>query len=433
MGKPHPVDVHVHQVPGGVFMRRMRSSFRYLAGILVAIVVIIVICSNGENWRPMVKDHQVTGVRDSNNVGSVTTTRMRSQCDLFSGKWVFDNESYPLYKEGQCSFMSDQLACEKYGRKNLSYQYWRWQPHHCDLPRFNATALLETLRNKRLVFVGDSLNRGQWMSLVCLVEKTIPPSRKSMEIEGSLTIFKAIEYNATIEYYWAPLLVESNSDDPVEHRIPLADRTVRVNAIERHARHWNDADFLIFNSYLWWRKPTMKVLWGSFESSDSTCEEVEMVAGYKMALKTWSDWIQMHANHSKTQIFWVSMSPSHESSEEWGATKGLKCYNETEPIFKEGYQGSGSYPIMMQAVEDAIESLSTRGIKVQLLNITQLSEYRKDAHLSIYKKQWEPLTQEQLANPVSYADCFHWCLPGVPDTWNQLLYAYIFDRSMTLS
>ena len=46
---------------------------------------------------------------------------------------------------------------------------------------------------------------------------------------------------------------------------------------------------------------------------------------------------------------------------------------------------------------------------ITFLNITQLSSYRKDAHTSIYKQQWNPLTLEQLANPVSYADCVHWC------------------------
>lgn len=57
--------------------------------------------------------------------------------------------------------------------------------------RFNATALLERLRNKRLVFVGDSLNRNQWISMICLVDSAIPPAFKSMHNNGSINIFKA--------------------------------------------------------------------------------------------------------------------------------------------------------------------------------------------------------------------------------------------------
>lgn len=54
--------------------------------------------------------------------------------------------------------------------------------------------MLERLRNKRLVFVGDSLNRGQWVSMVCLVDSLIPPTLKAMHINanGSLVSFKAI-------------------------------------------------------------------------------------------------------------------------------------------------------------------------------------------------------------------------------------------------
>lgn len=101
------------------------------------------------------------------------------------------------------------------------------------------------------------------------------------------------------------------------------------------------------------------------------------------------------------------------------------CYNETEPIFEQGYRGRGSDSNMMNVVEKMIEGLKERGVRVQVMNITQLSEYRKDGHPSIFRKQWEPLTEEQIKNPSSYADCIHWCLPGVPDVWNKLLYAYI--------
>ncbi|KAL6337723.1 hypothetical protein AAG906_037317 [Vitis piasezkii] len=392
----------------------VRCSFHSLMGLLVATLVVAAVYMTGEGGR---------WLEDRKSICQNCGESSCSGCNLFSGKWVFDNRSHPLYKEKQCTFMSDQLACEKFGRQDLSYQNWRWQPHQCDLPRFNATALLERLRGKRLVFVGDSLNRGQWVSMVCLVDSSIPPNLKSMHTNGSLTTFKATEYNATIEFYWAPMLVESNSDDPVMHRLP--ERVVRVQAIEKHARHWTDADILVFNTYLWWRRSKMKVLWGSFESPDGIYKDVEMVRVYEMALKTWSDWLEVHVNRSKTQLFFVSMSPTHQRAEEWGAAEGQNCYSETELISQEGYWGNGSCRKMMGVVDDTIDRLKKRGVNVKVLNITQLSEYRKEGHPSIYRKQWEPLTEDQLSDPKSYADCIHWCLPGVPDVWNELLYAYI--------
>ncbi|XP_058734462.1 protein trichome birefringence-like 34 [Vicia villosa] len=406
--------IKVHQIVVLGKKLGIRITFHSLVAILTAILVVTAIyfTQEGREWS-----HEKTILDES-----------LSKCDMFSGKWVFDNESYPLYKEQECKFMSDQLACEKFGRKDLSYQNWRWKPHHCDLPRFNATILLEKLRNKRLVFVGDSLNRGQWVSMVCLVESSIPSSLKSMQTiaNGSLTIFKAKEYNATIEFYWAPLLVESNSDDPVNHRVP--DRIVRVQAIEKHAKYWTDVDVLVFNTYLWWRRHAMNVLWGSFGDPNGVYKKVRMVRVYEMALRTWSDWLEVHINRNKTQLFFVSMSPTHQRANEWGGTKGENCYKERDQIIEEGYSGNGSVPKMMQVVENVLQDLKTRGLKVEMLNITQLSEYRKEGHPSIYRKQWEPLTEEEISNPKTYADCIHWCLPGVPDTWNELLYAYVFSR-----
>ncbi|KAK2975275.1 hypothetical protein RJ640_010280 [Escallonia rubra] len=402
MAKAQQIGIVV--VPGS--WGSIRCSFHSLIALLVAILLAGAVYFSRDSAGPLYEDRTtLRKLRDDDSL---------SQCNLFSGKWVFDNKSYPLYKEKECTFMSDQLACQKFGRTDLSYQQWRWQPHHCDLPRFNATALLERLRHKRLVFVGDSLNRGQWVSMVCLVETAIPPKLKSMHTNGSLITFKATEYNASIEFYWAPLLVESNSDDPVAHRLP--DRIVRAQSIEKHAKFWTDADILVFNSYLWWRRSNMKVLWGSFQDSDGIYKEIEMLRSYEMAMKTWSDWLEIHVNRSKTQLFFTSMSPTHERAEEWGNSRDQNCYNETEPILKEGYSGNGSDPKMMRIVEAAIDELKARGLKVQMINITQLTEYRKEGHPSIYRKQWDPLTEEQISKPTSYADCIHWCLPGVPDT-----------------
>ncbi|KAL5180635.1 Protein trichome birefringence-like 34 [Glycine soja] len=362
----------------------IRNIFQSIVAILTSILVVtaIYLTQEGEQWS-----------NERNKFHSL------SKCNLFSGKWIFDNESYPLYKEQQCTFMSDQLACEKFGRKDLSYQNWRWKPHQCDLPRFNATALLERLRNKRMDGVCGGFTQQRPMGFN--VESSVPPTLKSIRTvaNGSLNIFKAEENNATIEFYWAPLLVESNSDDPLNHRV--AERTVRVQAIEKHAR------------------------WGSFGDPNGVNKRVGMVRVYEMALRTWFDWLEVHINRNKTKLFFVSMSPTHQKAHEWGGVKGDNCYKETDQITEEGYWGNGSIPSMMRVVENVIEDLNGRGLNVQLLNITQLSEYRKEGHPSIYRKQWEPLTEEQLSNPKTNADCIHWCLTGAPDAWNELLYAYI--------
>ncbi|XP_072975234.1 protein trichome birefringence-like 34 [Typha angustifolia] len=265
-----------------------------------------------------------------------------------------------------------------------------------------------------------------------MVESSISHDQKNITQKGSLRSFKAQEYNATIDFYWSPLLVESNCDHPINHRV--SSRIMRANSIEAHAKNWRNADILVFNSYLWWKKPRMKmkVIYNSFDEQHGSYQEVEMVQGFELALKTWSDWLQLNKKSTGTQLYYVSLSPTHVWGEEWGMPNNHNCYNESEPISIEGYTGRGSDYTMMRIVESTVENLRNKGLNVKILNITQLSEYRKDGHPSIYRKQWDTLSEDQLADPTSYADCTHWCLPGVPDVWNELLYTYIISNVQIL-
>ncbi|KAJ1692064.1 hypothetical protein LUZ63_008762 [Rhynchospora breviuscula] len=345
-------------------------------------------------------------------------------CNLFSGKWVRDAVTRPLYHEADCPFIQPQLTCLERGRPDKDYQFWRWQPFECDLPSFNATMMLEALRGKRMLYVGDSLNRGQFTSMVCLLQSVIPPNAKSFVTNGSLTVFTAMDYNATVEFYWAPFLLESNSDDAIVHRI--SDRMVRRDSINTHGDHWKGRDIVVFNTYLWWMTGLkMKILQGSYKDDEMQVVEVSTEDAYSLAINSMLSWVKQNMDLTRTRVFFTSMSPTHGKSQDWGGESGGNCYNQTTMIEDPNYWGSDSRKSIMRVITETLHEHQDE-VMVTFLNITQLSAYRKDAHTSIYKKQWNPLTPEQLANPVSYADCVHWCLPGLQDTWNELLFAKLF-------
>lgn len=88
---------------------------------------------------------------------------------------------------------------------------------------------------------------------------------------------------------------------------------------------------------------------------------------------------------------------------------------------KKGHWGTGSDKRIMKAVSDIVEKMK---VPVTVINVTQISEYRVDAHTSVYTETGgKLLTEDQKADPLHHADCIHWCLPGVPDTWNQIFLA----------
>jgi xyloglucan O-acetyltransferase len=88
---------------------------------------------------------------------------------MSNGKWVRETRE-PIYSNLTCSFLPEIRNCQKYG-KPLGYLYWRWKPDGCDLPRFEPKRFLDLVRGKKLAFVGDSLARDQYNSLLCLLSQ----------------------------------------------------------------------------------------------------------------------------------------------------------------------------------------------------------------------------------------------------------------------
>lgn len=50
--------------------------------------------------------------------------------------------------------------------------------------RLDGHRMLEMLRGKRLIFVGDSLNRNMWESLICILRNSVEDKSKVYEANG---------------------------------------------------------------------------------------------------------------------------------------------------------------------------------------------------------------------------------------------------------
>ncbi|XP_047309573.1 protein trichome birefringence-like 8 [Impatiens glandulifera] len=339
-------------------------------------------------------------------------------CDFSKGRWVWD-ETYPiqLYDE-DCPFLDPGFRCRKNGRLDKGYRNWRWQPENCLLPRFNASDFLNRSRNGRIVFAGDSIGRNQWESFLCMLSQGV--SNKSLIYEehgkpiskhrGFLS-FMFFEYNLTVQYYRLPFLV--TIDRPPLGAPKIVKGTIRVDKLHWYFDRWAGADVLVFNGGHWWNSDKTTKMGLYFQEGESVNMKMDVMDAFSKSLKTWRSWVLANFNAKRDFVFFCSFAPVHYRNGTWN--EGGNCDDNKEPETKQ--ENIQLEPQSNNLVSQVLEGMNS----AQLLNITYLSEIRKDGHPSKYREPGTPIDAPQ--------DCSHWCLPGVPDTWNELLYAHLLAKN----
>ena len=167
-------------------------------------------------------------------------------CDLFSGRWVYDN-TYPLWPGRSCPFATS-AQCEVLGRVDLLYSSLRWQPHGCSMPQWSGAEVREMLRGKRVLFVGDSLGRNQWEAMLCRLAEGVGHDRIE-EIAGTTTGssgYHFLDFNLRVEYIRAPWLV---SDVGHQENGEMHLRLEEVKA--GWGRKVHGADYVVLNLGHW--------------------------------------------------------------------------------------------------------------------------------------------------------------------------------------
>lgn len=177
-------------------------------------------------------------------------------CDVYQGRWV-QVSPYSLYNASECPFIERGFDCLANGRKDLNYLNWRWKPKDCDVPRFNVSDVLEMLRGKRIVFVGDSMSRSQWESMVCMLMSGVEDKKSVYEVNGN-EISKQIRFlgvrfsgfNFTVEFFRSVFLVQQGQVP--KHAPKRVKSTLRLDRLDDMSDQWVDSDVLIFNTGHWW-------------------------------------------------------------------------------------------------------------------------------------------------------------------------------------
>ncbi|CAN6283490.1 unnamed protein product [Urochloa humidicola] len=344
------------------------------------------------------------------------------RCDIFRGEWVPDPDA-PYYTNDTCSVIHEHYDCMRYGKPDLSFVNWRWQPDGCDLPRFDPWHFLDVMRGKSIAFVGDSLARNHKDSLICLLTRAAEPTPSWPNSKH--TVYYYGEYNFTVSNFWAPYLVRH---EQIDEDGPAHTGLWNLHLDEPDgvwAAHVAGFDYAVVSASSWFYRPSMLYEAGGRLLGCHYCllpNVTDLTPRYGLRMATRAALRALSGDDGRFRGAAVlrTVDPSQYEGGDWN--KDGNCVR-TRP-YRRGEKKVQGFELDFRnlqleefaAAEKAASKDGGGKVRMMLMDTTEAMILRADAHPSKYRG-WTPEKHF-----TQYNDCVHWCLPGAIDTWNDMLF-----------
>ena len=324
------------------------------------------------------------------------------QC-MLRGKWSFDESLSLPYEHGKrgCSIDPRQRCRSTSGDATLRYPWqWRWQPYGSELTPLSAEHFARFSLQHPMTFIGDSLMRNEYQSLLCLLGE----QPHNVSYAKSSYLVDAAHLHQTPPPPNASKPTRSHAERVF---IDRADQLVRLLRALGACSAGGDrvpVPVVVLGTGHWYAHEGVVCTSGKHQTHD--CTDATTL---EQALRTVRRALERAACNAT--FVYRSFSPRHFAGGDWKS--GGQCRHGINVSELEVPTPPPEFTSTLNALSAAHRAWRGNRLRAfSLLDITTMSLPREDAHPG-----------RLATSSAGRYDCSHWCLPGLPDVWNHLLAA----------